>query len=407
MLDKLQPHTRFSFFLELFFKEKTFPWFYQKITNNYIDSIVYTKANTAAKGSKIETCIVYDIPSYLEIESSLQNTDLEEIKIPLYNGYAVYLANHSTCDAFLNDQVGKSRTNKLRRHQNRLDLSIAPTYTMYYGSIDKKEYTRLFKELKRITAIRFTQKEEHNFELPYLNYYEEIMYQMIFNKKASIYVIYDKDKPINITLNFIDGETMLHFNSCFDVDYNMFNLGHLNTIKHLRWCYDNGIQLFDMGRGDFFHKRQWVNKTYLYQEQIIYNSKSWTATLKAKKTVLQHKFRFIIIGILKKFNFHLLYGKFITFKYRLSQPKNTVTTPVYKVVNNCEIPQKDILVQIEYLAKEYQFLLFYINDFLHKNFEKNTNITVYKEDGIPPTFYIKGEKKSQKISLAAAYKTSP
>ncbi|WP_435315349.1 GNAT family N-acetyltransferase [Cellulophaga fucicola] len=402
MLNNLEPHTRFSFFLDLFFKDKAFPWFYNKITNNYLKTVVYNTTDTPDKTSNVETCIVYDIPNYLDIKTTIQETNLKEISFPLYNGYAVYFGNHNTCDAFLNDQVGKSRTNKLRRHQNRLDLSIAPTYTMYYGAIEEIEYKRLFKELKRITALRFTQKEEHNFELPYLNYYEEIMFKMIFEKKASIYVIYDKDKPINITLNFIDGQTMLHFNSCFDVDYSMYNLGHLNTIKHLRWCYDNGIKLFDMGRGDFFHKRQWINKTYLYQEHIIYNSKSIIATLKAKKTIVFHKLRFRMVALLKKMKFHLAYGKYIKFKYRLSNKKDAQNNSTYTISNGVAIPKDKKIVKINYLDKEYSNLLFYVNDFLHKNFEKNSAISVYKENELATTYYIKGEKNTQKISIKSS-----
>ncbi|MCL5244806.1 GNAT family N-acetyltransferase [Cellulophaga sp. 20_2_10] len=402
MLNNLEPHTKFSFFLDLFFKDKTFPWFYNKITNNYLKTVVYNSDHTLHKTATIETCIVYDIPNYLDIKTTIQEADLKEIRFPLYNGYAVYFGNHATCDAFLHDQVGKSRTNKLRRHQNRLDLSIAPTYTMYYGAIEEIEYKRLFKELKRITALRFTQKEESNFELPYLNYYEEIMFKMILTKKASIYVIYDKDKPINITLNFIDGQTMLHFNSCFDVDYSMYNLGHLNTIKHLRWCYDNNIKLFDMGRGDFFHKRQWINKTYLYQEHIIYNSKSVTATLKAKKTIAFYKLRFKMVAVLKKMKFHLIYGKYIKYKYRLFNKKDTKNNHIYTLSTGVAIPKDANIVQINYLDEEYNNLLFYVNDFLHKNFEKNSAICVYKDTKLANTYYIKGEKNTQKIRIKSS-----
>ena len=61
----------------------------------------------------------------------------------------------------------------------------------------------------------------------------------------------------------------------------MFNLGHINVVNHLEWCFDNNMKLFDMGRGDFFHKRKWVDTPYLYNEHIVYKTHSINAIVYA------------------------------------------------------------------------------------------------------------------------------
>ena len=306
------------------------------------------------------------------------------------------LRTHTTADAYILHQVGKARSSKLRRHQNRLDLCLEPTYTMYYGAIDKTEYDRLFTVLKHITALRFRQKNESNFELPYLDYYQDIMFQMVLEKKAAIYVIYDGLKPITITLNFLNGKTMLHFNSCFDIDYGMFNLGHLNTIKHLRWCYDHQLHLFDMGRGDFFHKRQWINTTYTYEKHIIYHAKNPLAKLKAKAEVTQTNLRHQLISSLKKIKFHLLYGQMRKVLYKIKQPKESENTS-YTVLEGHVISNASDLEKIAYDLAPYTHLVFYVNAFLHKNFELKKNCQVYRNRSSENTFIIKGKNNIQHV----------
>jgi len=387
---------RFSFFLDLFFKEQSFPFFIQKVKNEYLNTVLYEQQEPLVKTANFSITSVYDFPNYLSLSVAKDQLALEHLTAPLYPGYLADLRTHATADAYILHQVGKARSSKLRRHQNRLDLCLEPTYTMYYGAIDKTEYDRLFTILKQMTALRFRQKNESNFELPYLDYYQDIMFTMVLEKRAAIYVIYDALKPITITLNFLNGKTLLHFNSCFDIDYGMFNLGHLNTIKHLRWCYDHKLYLFDMGRGDFFHKRQWINTTYTYEKYIIYHAKNPLAKLKAKleeaQTILRHQ----LIASLKKVNFHLLYGQMRKALYKIRQPKES-EKPTYSVLEGHVITNAADLVKIPYEVAPYTHLIFYVNSFLHKNFELKKNCQVYQNRNSENTFIIKGKNNIQQL----------
>jgi hypothetical protein len=389
---------RFSYFLDLFFKELSFPFFIQTVKNTYLDTVMYEQQKPVVKTDNFKLTTVYDFPNYLCFSVPKDQLAVKQLIAPLYPGYLADLRTHTSADEYILHQVGKARSSKLRRHQKRLDLCLEPNYTMYYGAIDKIEYDRLFRILKQMTALRFSQKNENNFELPYLDYYQDIMFTMVLEKRAAIYVIYVAQKPINITLNFLNGQTLLHFNSCFDIDYSMFNLGHLNTIMHLRWCYDNKLQLFDMGRGDFFHKRQWINTTYTYEKHIFYNAKNPLVKLKAKAEITQTILRYQLIASLKKIKFHILYGKMRKTLYKLRQPKESKKI-TYTVKEGYILTNATDLVKIAYEVAPYTHLIFYVNAFLHKNFELKKNCQVYQNRNAQNTFIIKGKNNIQELQV--------
>jgi hypothetical protein len=398
-MEENKKHIRASFFLDLFLKEKSFPPFYKKITNAFLNKNVYLNLNSY-KNLNISTYTVFDIPDYFITE--IDNSGLlKMLTAPLYLGYIIDLTNFKNLEDYLTTHLGKPRKSQIKRYKKRLDLCIAPNYKTYYGAIEKEAYHFIFNELKILTKRRFDQKEELNFELPFLELYENIMYPLILNKKASIFVIFDKNKPINISLNFIDDTTIFHWNSCYDIDYQMFNLGHINMINHLDWAYKNGFKLFDMGRGDFLHKRKYVNKSYMYRQQVFFNTKSISATIKAGLEILKLKVRFGLIKILKKANLHLWYVKYAKFKYlRATSSNEKVVKKQFEIdFNISEIPKLDKLKCIDINNKETAFLIYPFNDYLHKSqeFIDNTQVFIDKIDN--KTYYFKGFKKQQKLTV--------
>ncbi|MCF7560796.1 GNAT family N-acetyltransferase [Sabulilitoribacter multivorans] len=387
-------HIRASFFLDLFFKKKDFPRCYTKITNTFTNSLIYKNNTSIILNSNYSIFNVYDIPNYLTPEFCSPDS-FKLLTAPLYPGYLIDLTCFKDLEDYLTNHLGSPRKSQLKRYRKRLDLCIAPNYKIYFGAINKEEYNTIFEALLSITERRFKQKEEVNFEIPFLKIYHDIMYPLILEKKASIFVIYHKSKPINITLNFIDNETIFHWNSCYDIDYQMFNLGHINMVNHLDWAFNNGFKLFDMSRGDFLHKRKYINKKYMYIEHLIYNSKSAITTFKAYFEILKLKTRFTLINLLKSVNFHKVYRKYAKLKYRLTY--NTDLKNITSIYNVSQIPTTEELQLID--VNKNAFLIQPLNYFIHKNQEFVDNVKVYsclKENN---TYYFKGLKSQQKLTI--------
>lgn len=392
-------HIQVSFFLDLFFKEKRFPSFVKTITNTLLNAVVYKSSKTSS--GKFKTYTITDVPSYFNLKLDKKNANIKSVTVPLYAGFLINLSNYANLEDYLNNKLGRPRKSQLKRYRKRLDLCIAPEYRIFYGAITKEAYKHLFKELVIITKRRFNQKEELNFELPYLKLYEDMMFDMVLKKQAAIFAIYHNAKPINITLNFIDGETIFHWNSCYNIDYQMFNLGHINMVNHLEWAYNNNFKLFDMSRGDFLHKRKYITESYMYNAHIIFNTKSVSASALTYFRAFVLKLRFKLIRLLKKINFHKLYGHYAKLKFKIIKPSaNAIAQNKIVVDNNLpEIPMVKNLKEIDLNSGAFNFLIQPRNYFLHKSKEFVNDVKIYNDLNDCQIFYFKGIKKYQKITV--------
>ncbi len=113
------------------------------------------------------------------------------------------------------------------------------------------------------------------------NFYKEVAYPMIEQKKAALFVIYHEDIPISVTLNFLADEILFDAITVFDIDYYKFHLGSVNVRKLIEWCLDNKIKILDFSKGHFDYKLRWANKTYHFDYHLIYNPRSVPARLLA------------------------------------------------------------------------------------------------------------------------------
>ena len=386
-----------SFFLDLFFKGKIFPKFYSKISNNLL---FCNHENEDISNSK-NIYSIFDIPNYYNLIISKTHNNLKTLKAPLYYGFLINLSKYESLEDYLTNKLGRGRKSQLKRYRIRLDLCISPIYKIYFGEISKKEYDGIFEHLKRLTIKRFEEKKELNYELPYLEVYQKMMYALVLEKKANIFVIYDKQKPINITLNFIENQTLFHWNSCYDIDYQVFNLGHINMVNHLEWSFNNNIKVFDMGRGDFLHKRKYITSNYTYEEHIIYNNNNFITALFAHYKFYKLKLRFALIQRLKKINAQVLYSKYAKFKYKIFRhktvkPQHEKNTDI-TIIDN--IPDSSKLNLID-LTQINPAIVKTLNYFLHRSKESINMLEIFKDDEVLGTFYISGKKKKAKITIS-------
>ena len=72
---------------------------------------------------------------------------------------------------------------------------------------------------------------------------------MILEKKATLFIIYDGEKPIGIMLNFMSNNILFGTMSVFDIAYAKYNVSSVNIMKLIEWCLNNHIKFLDFQRG--------------------------------------------------------------------------------------------------------------------------------------------------------------
>ncbi|WP_203258679.1 GNAT family N-acetyltransferase [Hyunsoonleella ulvae] len=388
---------RLSLFLDFFFKENPNIRCIKRVTNTLANHGLITIPKKKVAFKAHSTFSIYDIPNYLKLDTEKNPNNTRVLKAPLYNGFLINLQKYHSLDFYLSKKLGRGRKSQLKRYKKRLDLCINPNYKVFFGEITRLEYDTLFMILKELIVKRFNQKKEINFELPYLEVYHKIMFALIHNKEAAIFAIYHQNKPICITLNFIYQHTVFHWNSVYDTAYDMFNIGHVNMLNHLNWSFENNIRVFDMGRGDFNHKRKYIDTKYEYEEHFFCHSKGPISKLKVYIGYSKAYLKYYLIILLKKINFHKLYGIYSKLKFRISNKSNRLKKKnTYKYQLLDKIPKPEYLTEIDYFNLDSN-LTRTVNKFIFDKRQKVINTIIYSYSKSSYTYFLKSGKFNAKI----------
>ena len=266
----------FNFIENVSFVKNKLPHLYQNLGVNLTSGITYKLNDNQFDDYKGKTFIIRDIPTYHEIEEPDSISSLKLKKIFQYEGFTTEVSNFDDLDHYMKTIFKSNSRYKFRRNMERLEACFDIVYTMYHGVISKQEFDYVFEEFYKLFDKRYTDKQEICGELqPELwAYYCDLAYNMILEKTASLFVIYNDKKPIGITFNYHFGSIFIEALTVFDIDYYKFNIGHTTIYKLLDWSFNNGVTLFDFTHGDFDYKRRWSNNTYQKNHHLLYDSSS-------------------------------------------------------------------------------------------------------------------------------------
>ena len=277
-------------FHKVFYEEGHVPRFYSKINLNLGEEKIQIPCNHIQKGENVKKAIVEYFPDYFkpEVNENYMVTSIFQKK-----GHAVNLTYYSSFEEYYVKHIKKHRRKVISRAIKRLESCFDISYRMYYGHIDKGHYDLLIDVLFHMLSERFKEKHARNKDLERQNYFRQIFYPLILKKQASLFVIYDKDKPIEICLNYnLEGITYSAISS-FDLDYSKFSLGNVEIYYQIKWCVENNHFLFDLGYGDFNYKLIWANLTYNFVSHVC--SENSSSTLIVHLLKLKYRvFNFII-----------------------------------------------------------------------------------------------------------------
>ena len=381
-----------NFFFDAYTK-KQLPTYYRQLQNKYTDEIVFNNANNEEFQLPETAFVVKDVPDYFKVTTKELPKNIERQTLIQYPGFLINFKNVSSLSDYLNERFGKSSRYKLRREQKKLEQCFDIRYEMYFGTIDKNEYDFIMDEFYRLLELRSLEKGiKDNVNLTTQHFYRANVYQMILDKKASFYIIYNGKMPIDICLNFHMKDVIFQYIRTYDIDYSKFNTGYTDLMKQIEWCIANQIKLITFSKGDFYWKRRWCNTVYDYHYHIFFKKSSISGRLKAKSYYLAKVMKQYVRekGLIEK------YHEFMVKSNRSKKVAEDLSGIQYK-----SIPYETEIRNIEaidYKNEKFDFLKRTIYDFLYESDEKQSEIAVYSILDQPKSYLVIGKKSKAVLS---------
>lgn len=246
-----------------------------------------------------KTALITHCPSYLEYTPILSPAQSCR-KLFRVTGYAMDLTPAETAREYLGKNLKSSFRTSLRRRLRGLENCLELRYEVYFGELEESVYLLLMREMERMLTRRFNQRNEEHMSLANWSFFRDRTLALVREKKASIFAIYDGDRPIQICLNYHFDSILFLAIPAYDIDYSKFGLGNIGVYKVLEWSVRNGITKIDMGFGALDYKLRWCNTSYVFRHYLFYQKNSPASVFFAWKHIL--KTRAIVFLLDKKIN---------------------------------------------------------------------------------------------------------
>jgi len=390
-----KPGSSFSFIGGLlFFKHPRLPLF-TNLGKNLTKGISYKIDDCQQHGLDKKVLLIYDIPDFLTIDTNYSNKQIGLYRIKQYPGFLIDLASYNDLDDYMKSTFSKSSRYKLNKYKKRLEVCFDIRYKMFHGEITKVEYDSLFDKFKHLLEKRFLDKQtrNNNLDADEWSFYEDVAYSMIIEKKASLFVIYNKDEPIGVTLNYFSEDILFDAITVFDIDYAKFHVGSVTIMKQIEWCLANKISVLDFSKGYFDYKERWGNKKYDFEYHIYYDKKSFFSNSLAYSL----KIFFLLKQTLRDKHVNEKLHK-LTF---LLKNKKVVSKQEahYTFVEIEQELQMGKLSKINADSDEYKFLKKMIFDFLYLNLEKLSDLKTYSLIDNGSHYLLEGKSKKMFLQI--------
>ena len=383
---------QYNFTFDFFQKNKINPFFESFVNNTNKKEVLndnFIPTSTIANA-------LYEIkfiPPYFDVKLPVLHSSRKHVKIHRIDDYMVNLERHDDAEAYLKSVVSSKHRKQLRTRKHRLETCFHIKYNFYYGNISKKRYKFLFNELKTLIDRRFEQRGNLFFLDDQWAFLKEYIYQLIIEKKASFFVIYDGEKPISISLSYHFEGIVQSLISSYDIDYSKFGIGQIATFKKIDWGFKNNIKIFDLMWGELPHKILWCNDIRQYEHHFIYKNNHILKTpyvrlliklYHVKDTLKQRKITKSILKLRKSIKNNIQ-----------SIPKKKASVFKLEAIEN--MPLIETITKININSEPYAFIRKPVYDFQYLNFDISDNVSVFKINNIENSYIIKGVKSQIKI----------
>ncbi len=238
--------------------------------------INYNVSQYLEEDYKNKIFIVFDIPSFISEKNNPDSSSLSLKYSRQYAGFLCDFTGYKDSEDYIKQTLSKKSWAKLRNRLRVLEQTFSIRYQMYQSDITQEEFHFLFKEFKLLLHKRFTDKKTVNINLNDQEwpFYEEVVFNMMQEDKAALFVTYDKNHPIAFALLLKEGPIVYDTIRVFDIAYAKYQVG-TTSIKHLiDWCFVNNIEKLDFSKGYFEYKERWCNTPYHFNYHIWYDNNS-------------------------------------------------------------------------------------------------------------------------------------
>jgi len=384
-----------NFFFEFFEKTSILP-FYERINNNTNGNISVNKNNTQLGKLADRVFVVNFIPPYLDLKINKEKTPYRAFQVKPRTGFIIDLSQYSSADEYLKSHLGSKNRRNILSRLKRLESCFNIKYKIYFGEMDKSEYAFLFEKFERMIGSRFEQRGDEHVGFQRWDEYKESVYELIIKKRASLFVIYDNDKPIAINLNYHFENILDIAIPSYDIDYFKFGLGQIALVKQLEWCFENDYKRVDMRWGELPYKRLWCNAIKNYKCDVVYN----------KNNPIDMLIAFLVakgVNIKKSLTDRKILPLNLNFTSRGTEntkPNNKVDSiPAYTIEDLEELPLNEVLSLIDLNDKEFQFLRNPVYNYQYSHTLHSKDLKIYSVNSQNMTYIIEGNSKLHKLIL--------
>lgn len=371
-----------------FFEKRMVPNIYKVLSYKGIQGFQYKNPRLDAEEKDAQWYIKL-FPSYLDFKRK-DHQGLILRRIFRVKGFAIEISDFDSTDHYLQLHFKPNFRTAIRRRFKGLETCFDIRYKMFYGHIEQSEYEFLMQSLHGMLTRRFKQRNDENMALKKWERYVANTRGLINEKKASLFVIYDDSKPIQIALSYHHDKIIFLAIPSYDIDYSKFGLGNLAIVKILHWCIDNAYSMLDMGYGAFDYKVKWCNKIYNFEHHLFYRKSSPLSLLFVYFVTIKTR----IINFLLTKNINVIYHDVKEFFLGRKKLQSLDYTIVKGEFNKEELSG---LISIDHVSNDsYRFLKKPLYDFAYARLENVSQIKVYELEPRKVYCFV-GNRNVQKI----------
>jgi len=374
-----------------YIEDQYIPPYYEKLVTNYNKRTFYTTADPPTETPNTKCVSIKLFPKYLSPTfNESQHTTVKRVFQKDVNGCAIHIKSKIPVGDFLRKEYSKKFRTSINRSVNRFEQCLNYSYKMISEGIEKEEFHFLMETLRELLIFRFNQRNEPNDVLKNYEYYYKLTYKLMNAKKASMFVIYHNNKPINICINHHFNDILFISIASFNHKFSKFSLGNISIYKILEWALANKYELLDMGYGDLEYKRFWSNYTYAYENHIIY-TKKWNYSLAANIEASKIKFK----NFLKS---HNVVKKMDRLALLLQKPNTALNNGTQFTIEDVTPYDYENLPSISLDSEAFEFISKAVYDSIFLQSVPIDTITVF-EIKAPSEYLLVSPKSAKKITV--------
>lgn len=363
---------------------------------NLTKGITYSIKDKIDLETKKKVLLIYDVPDFVEQSNPEKIATLKCKTARQYPGFLIDLTKFNNFEDYFSKNFSKKSRYKFRKYKKRLEGCFDISYRMYFGEIERDEYDEIFGKFRELLVKRFQDKQifNNNLKDKEWSFYEEVAYPMILKKEASLFVIYENNKPIAITLLYFLDKVMIDAITVFDIDFSKFHLGSVMVMKLLEWSFANNIDVLDFSKGEFEYKKHWMTQQYSFDYHIWYDSKYLPTALLANLLVGFFNFKQYV----RNKNFNELLHKLL-YKIRYSDNKRKERLHQYEINTSDRILDITKLNEIGLKQSENPYLRKTVFDVLYLNQVHLKDVKIYGL-GNTKEYLVQSQESAWKISFS-------